>query len=1407
MSGIIHSLRTLFGSPSTDNNNRPRTRRLAREEEADNHGGDDDVFSAFGDDDDAATQPDDDATQPPDETEKGGGDDDDDDGHDDERGQNDENTAQQHGESLTSSGTITTTAGQSLATQMTAGAGGGRSSNDDHGMMEQNDQEEATAAASDGGATNDERAETTGENGGRNNNNIMATSDQNNEPSEAASSPLTEFFAHMASNDDKVTTLAHQAVINERERQPMTSLSGWREARKTILREYLTRRLIRMEDDESMEEDGGENCERADDIGGGDNKEDDCSFSSDVLDESFSAKETEGQDGAGENNAASNNDNEQHHGDESEDEDDDQMLETQPQTVPPLKNTPKLYQTQEEEAEQRLYSEVEGQSMEKELQTQEEENLTPRREAIFGGIKRKLGFVASKEPDGGTEEMPENSNDNKKQQLQPPAKKRSRKQQHNGQSTHRQRRGLMWDGRFESITHVDDATSQCSKLSELDLSSQTLNLSLCRVLRVWDVRLTKRMEQVHEAISSRHEEDTAEEDQDAAANEKSTTVYPNHAMIPFEFYEDDGPLNAIYKRVFSIEIAHLLDDDQGEEINNPLASTIATAAFYDGKHQLDKEISRKNRHAVRRIKVFFYNAYADVMSKAFYDLRKSSLEKKQQIIPFLMSLVNIPAECILPHSVSPNCHPHLARYVNNPFGNEEFGTLSPYCICIGNKSTIKLGGEKMHFDCDNMEVRVVEMPMKNWPPLANSIGGENEFSLDDAVITKSSIRSNADGYYFMEGDESNLLKRYVAVRKRKSITPEPILFHPQEEENASDNHDSNEVAPSNNVDVTGRRGSSEARRGGFDARSAPMPSGESTASAVVGTGIVRPRSVVPLCNLLPLLQRNNTPKLRDPINVYGVVLGFSAPSLTRTEEWVMSIVLIDDTSPLPNQMQNLSNNVGNTAGNNSTNPKEMHVPSVTLVLFSKDKSKLPVVRSAGDVICCQKVFLQTYNGPQLCAKKTSSIVIVRPRQARCPGDDELHNSMSPNDWSASCSCHESNDEIHSTTQWQLVDNLWRWGQHRLSVHPTMSPNCHLSIDNVGDYHNNNGNNNLEVSISGDLTAAVTAIIPMPEHLRRRDTPRGYIRLWDGTGPSRTDPLPLNPTAGSIPNQPPHNDPPQKVLIEIEKILANISSSSECPPENLGGPCNIQAPISLCGRVINAIIWEDQLWNLIYRENIIDVGSFIRLRNINNAKLPSGTNSLSVHVKSSMTPLPFDAYEVIGLLKGHDARLRRGVPHNPTSAILPPRSSSSRTDIVQEMKNNGISMIEECLQKPPPDTFTVQFEVSNTIPACNPTSTDALQTLYSRKKDGTSSFRFALHIKDSSSEIDVLCIGEAAEQMLGIKVKDIIEKSERCEDAIVTLKEIMSFGSICEGKIRSILGKDGKLYFILKSMFCITAETS
>ena len=74
-----------------------------------------------------------------------------------------------------------------------------------------------------------------------------------------------------------------------------------------------------------------------------------------------------------------------------------------------------------------------------------------------------------------------------------------------------------------------------------------------------------------------------------------------------------------------------------------------------------------------------------------------------------------------------------------------------------------------------------------------------------------------------------------------------------------------------------------------------------------------------------------------------------------------------------------------------------------------------------------------------------------------------------------------------------------------------------------------------------------------------------------------------------------HDPPEQVLLEIERVIGNFFNSGSC----------INAPFTLCGRVVNAIVWEEDLWNLISKESILRIGTFVRLRNVNNTKMQTG----------------------------------------------------------------------------------------------------------------------------------------------------------------------------------------------------------
>jgi len=1140
------------------------------------------------------------------------------------------------------------------------------------------------------------------------------TSPSQQQQQEDENTAMQEFFQHVPTTT--TTTTAASAPGTEVTNK-MLSYNEWKGQRKQFLMQYVTHRLIGVDNDEENEqEDTDGNMEES-------------SFHSGVLDEPF-----ENHENGGDNDILDTVENQQEESDD-DDEEEEEPLQTQQQ-----------------------------------LDTQEF--------GLLSGIKRKLGFLSqSQEQDEHDDDDDDDDDDNQADD--------NNNKRHKGRIRARMTPGQMWDGDFTSIPHVSETTLQdnthhggggtCFHLNEMDLSSSSVNLGLCRVVKVWSVRLTRRMDRLNEEMlvfNNNHEQ-------------------TNNNEYRFGAWEDDGPLNTIYKKVFSIEVVQL--DNGTEENNNPSSSStsLSIPGFCNPMmtDQSSATARRRRRHSVRRVRIFFYNRYATVMD-ALFDQLSDDFGKKRKS-PVLLSLVNVPPECIIPAAVSMSApattcittNPQLQQYVNNPFGDDELGVSSPYCICIGDKSSMKLGddGKKIRFDGEGrgtaMEIRLVEAPV-GWKNMDNLPSDDvaDGITMNDKIVSATSIRGGEG--YFLES-ESRLLRRYLHMLKRQKeeseIEIQHSAFNAEEYEMAAASGLRNDVQ---NVGIAGLRGTVGAARQSGNGSNTAATSEEANAentdpnanSASTSGVIIRPRSVASLGSLSAMLIQGR----RDAITVYGVVLGFSPPRITRMNTYMMSIVLIDETIPT-------SREVG------TETEKELHVPSITLNLFVKQKSELPPVRSAGDVICCQKVLVQEYNNePQLRAKKNSNIIVVRPREARSP-EETLHNSTSPEDWSVS-------DERH-TVDLELTNALWRWGQRRLSTHPTMSPNCYIAISQVSDHVDN-----FEVSVSGDVTAVVTSILPTPEHLRRSDTPRGFLRLWDGTGPSRSDPMPNNVVNVNADQS--IADPPEQVLIRIEKIL-NAISSAEHPDTTCVG---VNAPLALCGRVINAIIWEEDLWNLIQRVGIINIGSFIRLRNINNAMLPSGSrvNCLSVHAKSSLTPLPHDAYEVKMLLKGHDTRLKRGVPTNPTSAILPGKSAPRPQFSTREAAISGFSMLDECLRKPAPATFTVQCEVSHTLPASDLNSIDTLKAFCVKQKDGSAVFRFALHIKDTSAEVDVICHGKVAEGLLGMSAQEVSTSVAKCTQALDKLKVYISSGSVCEGKIRSVMGKDKRVYFVVYSMFCITS---
>jgi hypothetical protein len=119
---------------------------------------------------------------------------------------------------------------------------------------------------------------------------------------------------------------------------------------------------------------------------------------------------------------------------------------------------------------------------------------------------------------------------------------------------------------------------------------------------------------------------------------------------------------------------------------------------------------------------------------------------------------------------------------------------------------------------------------------------------------------------------------------------------------------------------------------------------------------------------------------------------------------------------------------------------------------------------------------------QLVGNTLSSYVVVRKS-----GDDWDILSTANNTFTFSPS-----DETRAK-------QLWNWAQERLGSHSTINVEHQFTLASIVA---NEDNGHLQ---DQDLTVMVTAKFPFPLNARSAVMPRGFLRVWDGTGTSTTDP--------------------------------------------------------------------------------------------------------------------------------------------------------------------------------------------------------------------------------------------------------------------------------------------------------------
>jgi hypothetical protein len=82
----------------------------------------------------------------------------------------------------------------------------------------------------------------------------------------------------------------------------------------------------------------------------------------------------------------------------------------------------------------------------------------------------------------------------------------------------------------------------------------------------------------------------------------------------------------------------------------------------------------------------------------------------------------------------------------------------------------------------------------------------------------------------------------------------------------------------------------------------------------------------------------------------------------------------------------------------------------------------------------------------------------------------------------------------------------------------------------------------------------------------------------------------------------NGDPPCEALLSIASVIESIKTADG--DSGTGDDvASLEPPTCLCGRVVNVAVWEESHWDLV--REVLQVGSFIRLRNVHESRMYNG----------------------------------------------------------------------------------------------------------------------------------------------------------------------------------------------------------
>lgn len=494
---------------------------------------------------------------------------------------------------------------------------------------------------------------------------------------------------------------------------------------------------------------------------------------------------------------------------------------------------------------------------------------------------------------------------------------------------------------------------------------------------------------------------------------------------------------------------------------------------------------------------------------------------------------------------------------------------------------------------------------------------------------------------------------------------------------------------------------------------------------------------------------------------------------------MMGIALVDQTIPL--------------AADEGSIVEKVH--TVNINIFTKNKDLLPKVLYAGDVIRMHRVKLQQWkDDTQLMGMRASSYVVFR---------GNVQDPAATTEWTVLLTSQTS--QVSQVEQ-ERMQELWTWGQKRILSHPTMKEENSFKLCDV--MHQDSNVMTTETGLNGDITVMVSAVLPIPDHQLTGVSPRGFLRVWDGTGTPDSDPYPI---PGAMVDG--ANDPPSSALVQLAALIKKLQFIRQNP--------DLQPPKVVAGRVVNVAIWEKAHWELV--KQAVTVGSFVRLRNVRDDRLPnSGLHCLMILPKSYLTPLPNLCYEVVKLLEDHNSRLLRKEPENPQSGILPlnyEEQGNNNNDEVamdtsepvvpgspqsprQQRQTRRVSRtfqrLTDLLPAPVDSLFEGTVKVIAMIPSMSNLASEGLEQICTIKdNEQVHSYCFGVRIRDDTDgEIDAIIMDEEiGQELVGMPAEDALKNSL---GALFNLHRMIQEQAVRQATIKSIAHL-GTKYFVVQSM--------